>query len=88
MKTDAIIVGSGIIGMSLAIILSKNNKNTIIIEKNLSNNLNNRRVYALSEKTKGNQTSYMLLFNSQATKPGIPLCTWQQEILMTVPSKV
>ena len=52
MKTDAIIVGSGIIGMSLAIILSKNNKKTIIIEKNLSNNLNNRRVYALSEKTK------------------------------------
>ena len=47
MKTDAIIVGSGIIGMSLAIILSKNNKKTIIIEKNLSNNLNNRRVYAL-----------------------------------------
>ena len=52
MKTDAIIVGSGIIGMSLAIILSRNNKKTIIIEKNLSNNLNNRRVYALSEKTK------------------------------------
>ena len=52
MKTDTIIVGSGIIGMSLANILSKNNKKVIIIEKNLSNNLKNRRVYALSEKTK------------------------------------
>ncbi len=52
MKSDAVIVGSGIIGMSLAIILSRSNKKVIIIEKNLSNNLNNRRVYALSEKTK------------------------------------
>ena len=57
MKTDTIIVGSGIIGMSLANILSKNNKKVIIIEKNLSNNLKNRRVYALSEKTKSSATN-------------------------------
>ena len=52
MKVDAVIVGSGIVGMSLAIILSRQNKKVIIIEKNFSNNLNNNRFYALSEKTK------------------------------------
>ncbi len=52
MNTDAIIVGSGIIGMALALTLSKNNKKVVIIEKNLSNNLNASRTYAISEKTK------------------------------------
>ena len=52
MKADAVIVGSGIVGMSLAITLSRQNKKVIIIEKNFSNNLNNNRFYALSEKTK------------------------------------
>ena len=39
MKADVIIVGAGIIGMSLALSLSKNNKKIIIIEKNLFNSL-------------------------------------------------
>ena len=39
MKADAVIVGSGIVGMSLAISLSRQNKKVIIIEKNLSKNL-------------------------------------------------
>ena len=52
MNTDAIIVGSGIIGMTLALTLSKNNKKVVIIEKNLSNNLSASRTYAISEKTK------------------------------------
>jgi len=52
MKADAVIVGSGIVGMSLAISLSRQNKKVIIIEKNFSKNLNNNRFYALSEKTR------------------------------------
>ena len=52
MKTDTIIVGAGIIGMSLAIALSKNNKKVVIIEKNLKNNLKINRIYSLSEKSK------------------------------------
>ena len=52
MDIDAIIVGSGIIGMTLALSLSKNNKKIVIIEKNLSNNLSSNRTYAISEKTK------------------------------------
>ena len=52
MKTDTIIVGAGIIGMSLAIALSKNNKKIVIIEKNLKNSLKINRVYSLSEKSK------------------------------------
>ena len=52
MKVDAVRVGSGLVGMSLAITLSRQNKKVIIIEKNFSNNLNNNRFYALSEKTK------------------------------------
>ncbi len=52
MNTDAIIVGSGIIGMTLALTISKHNKKVVIIEKNLSNNLSSKRTYAISEKTK------------------------------------
>ena len=37
MKEDIIIVGAGIIGMSLALSLSSSNKKIVIIEKNLSN---------------------------------------------------
>ena len=36
MNADIIIVGSGIVGMSLALSLSKENKKIIIIEKNLN----------------------------------------------------
>ena len=39
MKEDIIIVGAGIIGMSLALSLSRCNKKIVIIEKNLSNSL-------------------------------------------------
>ena len=52
MKTDIIIVGSGIIGMSLALSLSIKNKKVVIIEKNLSNSLKIDRTYSISEKSK------------------------------------
>ena len=52
MKTDVIIVGSGIIGMSLALSLSLKKKKVVIIEKNFSNALKINRVYSISEKTK------------------------------------
>ena len=52
MKEDIIIVGAGIIGMSLALSLSTSNKKIVIIEKNLSNSLKINRVYSISEKTK------------------------------------
>ena len=52
MKEDIIIVGAGIIGMSLALSLSSSNKKIVIIEKNLSNSLKINRVYSISEKTK------------------------------------
>ena len=41
MKTDTIIVGAGIIGMSLAIALSKNNKKIVIIEKKFKKQFKN-----------------------------------------------
>ena len=52
MRTDVIIVGSGIIGMSLALSLSMKKKKVIIVEKNFFSNLRVNRVYAISEKTK------------------------------------
>ena len=52
MKEDIIIVGAGIIGMSLALSLSSSNKKIVIIEKNLSNSLKINRVYSISKKTK------------------------------------
>lgn len=52
MKEDIIIVGAGIIGMTLALSLSRCNKKIVIIEKNLSNSLKINRVYAISEKTR------------------------------------
>ena len=52
MKADIIIVGAGIIGMSLALSLSRNNKKIIIIEKSLSSSLKINRVYSISKKTK------------------------------------
>ncbi len=52
MKVDAIIVGSGIIGMALAISLSKKGKKVVIIEKNLSNTLQSNRVYSITRKTR------------------------------------
>ena len=52
MKEDIIIVGAGIIGMSLALSLSRINKKIVIIEKNLSNSLKINRVYSISKKTK------------------------------------
>ena len=52
MRTDLIIVGSGIIGMSLALSLSMKKKKGIIVEKNCFNNLRVNRIYAISEKTK------------------------------------
>ena len=52
MKEDIIIVGAGIVGMSLALSLSSSNKKIVIIEKNLSNSLKINRVYSISEKTK------------------------------------
>ena len=52
MKTDIIIVGAGIIGMTMAIALSKNNKKVIVIEKNLSKSIKINRIYSLSQKTK------------------------------------
>ena len=39
MNTDAIIVGSGIIGMTLALTLSKNNKKVVIIERTALNHI-------------------------------------------------
>ena len=47
MKTDVIIVGSGIIGMSLALSLSLKKKKVVIIEKNFSNALKINRVYSI-----------------------------------------
>ena len=52
MKTDTIIVGAGIIGMSLAIALSKNNKKVVIIEKNLKNNLKINRIILYQKNLK------------------------------------
>lgn len=52
MKSDFIIVGSGIIGMCLALSLSRFKKKIIIVEKDISSILNIKRIYALSEKTK------------------------------------
>ena len=52
MKADIIIVGAGIIGMSLALSLSRNNKKITIIEKSLSSSLKINRVYSISKKTK------------------------------------
>ena len=52
MKEDIIIVGAGIIGMSLALSLSSINRKIVIIEKNLSNSLKINRVYSISKKTK------------------------------------
>ena len=52
MRTDVIIVGSGIIGMSLALSLSMKKKKVILVEKNFFNNLRVNRIYAISEKTK------------------------------------
>ena len=52
MRTDVIIVGSGIIGMSLALSLSMKKKKVIIVEKNFLNNFRVNRIYAISEKTK------------------------------------
>jgi len=52
MNADIIIVGSGIVGMSLALSLSKENKKIIIIEKNLNASKKINRVYSISEKTK------------------------------------
>jgi len=52
MKTDIIIVGAGIVGMSLALALRGKNKKIIILEKNLENSLKINRVYSISERTK------------------------------------
>tara|TARA_B100001758_G_C18416708_1_gene620619 strand:- start:7413 stop:8564 length:1152 start_codon:yes stop_codon:yes gene_type:complete len=52
MKSDFIIVGSGIIGMCLALSLSRFKKKIIIVEKDISSVLNIKRIYTLSEKTK------------------------------------
>ena len=52
MKADAIIIGAGIIGMTLALALSRSNKKVIILEKNLLASMKINRVYSISEKTK------------------------------------
>ena len=52
MKKDIIIVGAGIVGMSLALALGGKNKKIIILEKNLEKSLKINRVYSISERTK------------------------------------
>ena len=52
MKVDFIIVGAGIIGMTMALALCRSGKKVAIIERNLEKSLKINRVYALSEKTK------------------------------------
>ena len=52
MKVDFIIVGAGIIGMTMALALCRSGKKVVIIEKNLEKSLKINRVYTLSEKTK------------------------------------
>ena len=52
MKVDFIIVGAGIIGMTMALALCRSGKKVAIIEKNLEKSLKINRVYTLSEKTK------------------------------------
>ena len=52
MKVDFIIVGAGIIGMTMALALCRSGKKVAIIEKNLEKSLKINRVYTLSEKTR------------------------------------
>ena len=52
MRVDFIIVGAGIIGMTMALALCRSGKKVAIIERNLEKNLKINRVYTLSEKTK------------------------------------
>ena len=52
MKKDVIIVGAGIIGMSLALSLSKKNKSVLLIEKNLKRSHSINRIYSISNKSK------------------------------------
>ena len=52
MKVDFIIVGAGIIGMTMALALCRSGKKVAIIERNLEKSLKINRVYTLSEKTK------------------------------------
>ena len=52
MRVDFIIVGAGIIGMTMALALCRSGKKVAIIERNLEKSLKINRVYTLSEKTK------------------------------------
>ena len=52
MKKDVIIVGAGIIGMSLALSLSKKNKRVLILEKDLKQSHLINRIYSISNKSK------------------------------------
>ena len=52
MKKDVIIVGAGIIGMSLALSLSKKNKRVLLLEKDLKRSHLINRIYSISNKSK------------------------------------
>ena len=52
MKKDVIIVGAGIIGMSLALSLSKKNKRILLLEKDLKRSHLINRIYSISNKSK------------------------------------
>ena len=52
MKVDFIIVGAGIIGMTMALALCRSGKKVAIIERNLEKSLKINRVYSAIEKTK------------------------------------
>ncbi len=52
MKKEIIIVGAGIIGMSLALVFSSKNKKVTILERNLKKSLCVNRIYSISTKSK------------------------------------
>ena len=52
MKADIVIVGAGIVGISLALALGGKDKKIIILEKNLEKSLKIDRVYSISVMTK------------------------------------
>ncbi len=52
MKTDIVIVGAGVIGMSLALSLSQRNKKILILERDMKKSHSTNRFYSISNKSK------------------------------------
>ena len=52
MKKDIVIVGAGVIGMSLALSLSQRDKKVLILEKDIKKSHSINRIYSISNKSK------------------------------------